>query len=302
MDKKYKLTDETILVDGHTLHRIQALRAFRDIEAGELGGFIEGEDNLSHEGNCWVFDDAKVYDHARVNDDAIVFDEAKVYGRAMIGDYASVFGKAKVYDNAKVFNEAWVYNNARVYGKAQVYGKAGVLGDTKVYGNARVYEYAQVYNNAKVYGNAKVFGFAQVFCDAKVYEKARVFDKAKVFGEVTVRDKALVSGEIELDGHRTIDKVIKPLEKSKTTTEANISNDKVNVQNGAVDTIEKRSDQLNEEKCEYDCKHESDETRAAIVALTISLIYLLDKGRFSLDEYIKDLQQVSAEIKKGNSK
>ncbi len=31
---------------------IKALKDFADIKTGTLGGFIEKEDNFSHEGNC----------------------------------------------------------------------------------------------------------------------------------------------------------------------------------------------------------------------------------------------------------
>lgn len=36
--KKYKLTEETMCFDGVTLHRIQALKDFGSVDAGELGG------------------------------------------------------------------------------------------------------------------------------------------------------------------------------------------------------------------------------------------------------------------------
>ena len=38
MDKKYELTDETMEFDGHTLHRIRALKSFSDVMKGDLGG------------------------------------------------------------------------------------------------------------------------------------------------------------------------------------------------------------------------------------------------------------------------
>lgn len=57
---KYKLTDETKTVGGVTLHRIQALKDFADIKAGELGGWVEKEENLSHDGDAWVCDNANV--------------------------------------------------------------------------------------------------------------------------------------------------------------------------------------------------------------------------------------------------
>ena len=52
--KKYELTEETKVIGGKTLFRIRALRSFGGIKAGDLGGFIENERNLSHGGNAWV--------------------------------------------------------------------------------------------------------------------------------------------------------------------------------------------------------------------------------------------------------
>ncbi|WP_412057344.1 hypothetical protein [Bartonella sp. DGB2] len=54
MEKKYELTQETREVDDRTLYRIKALRDFGDIKAGDLGGFVENEYRLSHDGTCWV--------------------------------------------------------------------------------------------------------------------------------------------------------------------------------------------------------------------------------------------------------
>jgi len=46
---KYELTNETIIHHDHTLHRIRALRDIPryDVKAGDLGGYIESEANLS---------------------------------------------------------------------------------------------------------------------------------------------------------------------------------------------------------------------------------------------------------------
>ena len=64
--KKYELTEETSEVAGLTLHRIKAVAALNNISAGELGGFIEKEENLSQYGNAWVYGNAKVYGDAEV--------------------------------------------------------------------------------------------------------------------------------------------------------------------------------------------------------------------------------------------
>ena len=60
--KKYELlTNDTIeLGGGVTLFRIKALISFGNVEKGELGGYVEKEDNLCHSGNAWVTGNAKV--------------------------------------------------------------------------------------------------------------------------------------------------------------------------------------------------------------------------------------------------
>ena len=162
MEKKYKLTKETINVFNKTLYRIEALRDFNDVKKGDKGGFIEKEDNLSQSDNCWVYGNAKVHDNA------------KVFGNAKVSGNAAVFGNAKIYDNAEVFGKAMVYDNAKIH------NHASVCGDARVYGSAEVYDYAEVYGDAKIYGNARVCGNAIVCGSAEVCGDARICADAKV--------------------------------------------------------------------------------------------------------------------------
>ena len=108
MEKKYKLTEETINVNGKTLYRIEALKDFSDVKQGEKGGFIEKEENLSQYGDCWAYDNAKIYDNAQLYDDAIVYEDAVVCGNA------KVYGEADVCGNVWVFGDAEVYDDAIV--------------------------------------------------------------------------------------------------------------------------------------------------------------------------------------------
>ena len=78
---KYEFTEETIKVSGKVLHRIKAVRDFEFIKAGELGGYIEKEENLSHEGNCWVSDGAVVYGNARVFGEAEICRNTEIKGK-----------------------------------------------------------------------------------------------------------------------------------------------------------------------------------------------------------------------------
>ena len=136
--KKYELTEETKIIGDKTLFRIRALRSFGDIKAGDLGGFIENERNLSHEDNAWVSGNAKVIDNARVSDNALVSGETWVGGNARVDGNARVSGETWVGGYARVSDNALVIDNARVSGYAKVGGKAIVGGEAWVSGEAQV--------------------------------------------------------------------------------------------------------------------------------------------------------------------
>ena len=60
----YKLTDQTIQLNNHTLYRIELTENCKWGEKGTKGGFIQSVDNLT--GDAWVGGDAKVYGKAKV--------------------------------------------------------------------------------------------------------------------------------------------------------------------------------------------------------------------------------------------
>ena len=94
MDKEY-----TIEWKGHILHRIRALIDFGDVKKGDLGGFVENENNLSYYGNCWIYDGAKAMDSSRVYDDSRMYDESEMH------------------DNSRMYGDSELNNSAKLYGK-----------------------------------------------------------------------------------------------------------------------------------------------------------------------------------------
>ena len=57
--KKFELTSEFVKnALGTKVFRIKALVKFGDVSAGELGGYVEKEENLAQDGNAWVYGDA----------------------------------------------------------------------------------------------------------------------------------------------------------------------------------------------------------------------------------------------------
>ena len=134
--KKFELTSEFVTFLGKKLFRIKALISFGNVEEGELGGYVEKEENLSNNGDAWVCGDAWVSGDARVCGNAWVC------------------GNARVYGNAEVSGDAWVCGNARVYGDARVCGNARVYGDARVCGNA---DYATVHGFGSEYRTTTFF-------------------------------------------------------------------------------------------------------------------------------------------------
>ena len=98
--KKFELTSEFVTFLGKKLFRIKALISFGNVEEGELGGYVEKEENLSNDGNAWVSGDAWVYGDARVYGDAEVCGNAWVSGDA---DYATVHGFGSEYRTTTFF-------------------------------------------------------------------------------------------------------------------------------------------------------------------------------------------------------
>lgn len=137
---KYELTQETkTIYVTKQYHRIRARKDFLDIKAGDSGGWIEREENLSQEGNAWICDDAKAGANAQVK------------GNAMIDGFAHVDG------NARVDGNAWVSDDAHVGGNAMIDGHAYVGGDAHVDGNAHISGQAYVESN-KDYAAVDGFG------------------------------------------------------------------------------------------------------------------------------------------------
>lgn len=92
---KYALTDKTMVVGGRTLHHIKSLVDIpsRHVSAGDFGGWVESEKNLSQDGDCWIGCYAAVMGEAKVCGDAWVYGDVDICGDVCLS------GSARVCDN-----------------------------------------------------------------------------------------------------------------------------------------------------------------------------------------------------------
>lgn len=136
IQKKYKIT-QLSHPQYPWLHRIQALKTINvRVEAGELGGFVQSEQNLSQEGECWIYDDAVCCGEAVVEQDAELHDGAVAAGSAVIT------GDACMYDRAWAGGNCCI-RSGEVKDDAVVTGEAVIKEDGKdsplIAGNSRIY-------------------------------------------------------------------------------------------------------------------------------------------------------------------
>ena len=85
MEKKFELTDNFVInAFGIKLFQIKCTKSFKYANEGDLGGYVEKEDNLSQSGDAWVSGNARVSGNAWVSGNAQVSGDAQVYGNARV--------------------------------------------------------------------------------------------------------------------------------------------------------------------------------------------------------------------------
>jgi UDP-3-O-[3-hydroxymyristoyl] glucosamine N-acyltransferase len=151
-NKKYKL----IKSDKSGLYRIKALKDFTDVKIGDIGGYVESEDNLSHEGSCWVYNDAQMFGNATMSGNAFMF------GNAVMSGKAQMFGNATMSGNAVMFGYAQMSGNARISGNACMFGNARIFGNAVMSGNARIFGNAVMSGNARMSRDAQMSGSIRI--------------------------------------------------------------------------------------------------------------------------------------------
>ena len=99
--KKYTLSPTpSHYRDGKRVYRIQALRSFGDVKEGDFGGFVESESNLSHFGNCWIYDEAIAMENSIVTGNAKMMDNAVIKGSSVIMDEVKLSGAVVLPGNS----------------------------------------------------------------------------------------------------------------------------------------------------------------------------------------------------------
>ncbi len=154
-NSKYEITD--IAHEKYPfLHRIRALRDVGEkVKAGDLGGFVESESNLSHEegDEAWIFDDAICAG------DGYVDKNSRLYGYAIVCGHGYVSQDSAMSAHSRVEDDAYI-RSADVCGHARVSGQGMVLSSPNSGARPILSEKCAVYGT--VLGDIHIMGTAVV--------------------------------------------------------------------------------------------------------------------------------------------
>ena len=143
---KYEIKRDPLSPDDPSVGVIVALRDIKPygVKKGDRGGRVSGYHNLSQEGDCWIWEHARVLENASVSGNACIGGRGSVYGSATvrdsatIHDHATVCGDAEIYDHAHVYENVKVTDGVHVGGSIQV--RTGVLRGNFYYGGPYVWD------------------------------------------------------------------------------------------------------------------------------------------------------------------
>jgi carbonic anhydrase/acetyltransferase-like protein (isoleucine patch superfamily) len=166
-DRKYKLIRGGWQVSGieeDSIRRYYRLKALRDIpehgvKAGDLGGYVNNKKILSHEGSCWIGENAKVVDRVFVTGDAYIGGNALIRCsltdlKIVIKDHAKIHGDAYIVSHRTVPTQiTTIKDSAEIYGSPKIISALEISGNSKIYGNAQL-QGARVMGNSEVYDDA----------------------------------------------------------------------------------------------------------------------------------------------------
>lgn len=190
MNKKYEILEKEGHVDLGKYRRqpatvtVRRIRALVDIprhnvKAGDVGGWVQSEENLSQEGDAWIAKNAAAVYSSVVKENALLQDECVVLSGSVISGEAVVEGVAYV-------------EGSGVGGKSRVGGYSTVM-FSQVDGEAVLKNFATLSDGSVVKDNAVVSGETKII-------NSRLCDSVKVGGEEVSVANSSVSGDTEING------------------------------------------------------------------------------------------------------
>lgn len=186
-------------------YRLVALRDIPEhgVKAGDLGGFVEEGDILSHEGSCWIGENAMVGPFVKVQDNAYIGGNAHVLNNfdsrsLVIKENASITGNAKVW--LRRFGAERPDESTLIAGNAQISGNAQLINVRFVLGNAKISDRAQLERCGRIIGDATISGKAKLNKGVSISGHSLITDEALLDEGSNVTDSDVIQGGVVYAG------------------------------------------------------------------------------------------------------
>lgn len=160
-NQKYEITE--IAHEKYPfLHRIRALRNIgSEVKAGDLGGFVESENNLSFEprDDAWIFDNAIICNDAYADKGSYLRGDAIACDHAYVSQGTLLAGHTRAEDDAYI-RGATLMNHARASGFAVIVYNQDTGGVPMLSGRSAVY--GRVSGDVRLTGSALVISGEEI--------------------------------------------------------------------------------------------------------------------------------------------
>lgn len=133
---KYEFSGVTKERSGIILRQVRAIQDFGEIKAGDVGGFIQHEHNLSQSGLCWLDKDSICYGDSKITSDAFVANSTIISSK--IGAESSILDSFVC--NSEITGESYISNST--------------ISFTNIRGNVKITR--GTYQRCKIRGNVKL--------------------------------------------------------------------------------------------------------------------------------------------------
>ncbi len=281
MSKKYELVKEnTTTMDNVTLYQIRSLITIpeHEVTIGTLGGFVEGEHNLSQESSCWIEEGSVVMGKATIENDSII------HKGCVIKDKAIIKGKSSLEDT--LVQSRSIIEDSTIYGMGDVRSEidlchirdariqGSILYDTRIFG-----EYETIITLSQIREYTSILGDC-------------IIEESTVTGPITIVDSTLTCGTF-IHGPKHI--FSSKITNSDILLE-NLGIHGVSIGNADIiepmDYLEINDPSLNEETIACYSKH---------IRETITIARAVDKFQFAIgDRNFKDYDEFFKELKFNN--
>ena len=197
-NKKYELTDITMEFKGIKLYRIKALKNFSNVKAGDLGGWVSSEYNLSQYGNCWIYDNAICMNNSKMYDNSKIYDDSKMYDNSKMYDDSMMFEDSEMYDDSVMRDDSVMYDNSKMYDNSRMYNNSVMYDDSVMYGSSEMRDHSVMYDNSTMHDSSKMYGSSMMFGNSEMHDNSVMYDNSEMWNDSKMYGNSEMLGYSEM--------------------------------------------------------------------------------------------------------